>query len=142
MTKLECACLKGSNTEPLDEPKRVCQALRNPAWVEALQERNFFSSNCKRPGSLVEFTQGHRAIDVKVCLYSKDLEKPLGQDGDAADVDEHIYDLIDRIFDVTSQHKTRYQCCAVCDVQDLLTKGFDAGTGFSTLVLSIGMLNP
>ncbi|GJV15842.1 putative ribonuclease H-like domain-containing protein [Tanacetum coccineum] len=34
-----------------EEPKRVSQALRDPAWVEAMQE-NFYSSNCKRSGFL------------------------------------------------------------------------------------------
>ncbi|GJS91152.1 zf-CCHC domain-containing protein [Tanacetum coccineum] len=124
-----------------EEPKRISQALRDPAWVEAMQEE-LFSSTAKGPGFLIEairiflayasymgfmvyqmdvksaFLYGqieeevqqnkkgifisqdkyvHEILrkfnysDVKSASTPTDLEKPLVQDGDAADVDEHLY---------------------------------------------------
>ncbi|GKF95311.1 copia protein, partial [Tanacetum coccineum] len=35
-----------------EEPKRVSKSLNDPAWVEAMQRRNSYSSNCKRSGFL------------------------------------------------------------------------------------------
>ncbi|GJR04046.1 putative ribonuclease H-like domain-containing protein [Tanacetum coccineum] len=43
-----------------EEPKRVSQALRDPAWVEAMQGgKNFFSSNCQKRNKARLVAQGH-----------------------------------------------------------------------------------
>ncbi|GKF98850.1 hypothetical protein Tco_0297633, partial [Tanacetum coccineum] len=63
-----------------EEPKRVVsKSLSDPAWVEAMQEE------------LLQFKlQKYNYTDVKSASTPTDLEKPLVQDGDAADVDCRI----------------------------------------------------
>ncbi|GJR34466.1 hypothetical protein Tco_1210150 [Tanacetum coccineum] len=66
-----------------EEPKRVSKALSDPAWVEAFREP--YSSK------LQKILRKYNYTDVKSASTLTDLEKPLVQDGDAADVDEHLY---------------------------------------------------
>ncbi|GKF26218.1 hypothetical protein Tco_0082112, partial [Tanacetum coccineum] len=74
-------------------------------------------------------------------------EKPLVKDGDADDVDVHLYRSMirDSPFELVAYTDSDY-ARATLDRKSttrgyLLTKGFDAGR-FQYLVSSIGMLNP
>ncbi|GKB48124.1 putative ribonuclease H-like domain-containing protein, partial [Tanacetum coccineum] len=64
-----------------------------------------FLSNRKKKGIFIsqdkyvhEILRKYNYTDVKSASTLTDLEKPLVQDGDVADVDEHLYRSIDRIF--------------------------------------------
>ncbi|GKA04271.1 putative ribonuclease H-like domain-containing protein [Tanacetum coccineum] len=87
-----------------------------------------------------EILRKYNYTDVKSASTPTDLEKPLVQDGDAADVDEHLYkSMIGSL--MYFKHPGRYYVCSIClcrliqmakidtehNVADLLTKGFDAG---------------
>ncbi|GJW44581.1 putative ribonuclease H-like domain-containing protein [Tanacetum coccineum] len=169
-----------------EEPKRISQALRDPAWVEAMQEE-LFSSTAKGPGFLIEairiflayasymgfmvyqmdvksaFLYGqieeedkfqmssmgeltfflglhvqqnkkgifisqdkyvHEILrkfnysDVKSASTPTDLEKPLVKDGDAADVDEHLYrSMIGSLMYLTSSRPDiMFAVCYMCKV--------------------------
>ncbi|GKC00087.1 hypothetical protein Tco_0986223 [Tanacetum coccineum] len=64
-----------------EEPKRVLKLLEIQHGVRSIARRNFFSSNLTK----------YNYTDVKSASTPTDLEKPLVQDGDAAEVDEHLY---------------------------------------------------
>ncbi|GJT29799.1 ribonuclease H-like domain-containing protein [Tanacetum coccineum] len=70
-------------------------------------------------------------MNVKSASTPVDLEKPLVQDGDATDIDEHLYrSMIRSLMYLTASRKDRKST-----TRDLLTKGFDAGR-FQYLVLT------
>ncbi|GJX69688.1 putative ribonuclease H-like domain-containing protein [Tanacetum coccineum] len=50
-----------------EEPKRISQALRDPAWVEAMQEE-LLQFKMQKVWILVDLPKGHRAIGTK-CVY-------------------------------------------------------------------------
>ncbi|GJZ58182.1 uncharacterized mitochondrial protein-like protein [Tanacetum coccineum] len=76
-----------------EEPKRISQALRDPAWVEKKRgppknaRRNFFIQTAK--------VQLLRCESLP--LLPKNWKAFVFQDGDAADVDEHLYRSRNRI---------------------------------------------
>ncbi|GJW78186.1 retrovirus-related pol polyprotein from transposon TNT 1-94 [Tanacetum coccineum] len=85
-----------------EEPKRVSKALSDPAWVEAMQEEllqfKLQKVQQKKKGIFIsqdkyvhEILRKFNYIDVKSASTPIDLEKPLVQDGDVAEVDEHLY---------------------------------------------------
>ncbi|GJY75768.1 retrovirus-related pol polyprotein from transposon TNT 1-94 [Tanacetum coccineum] len=58
--------------------------------------------------------------DVKSASTPTDLEKPLVKDGDAADVDEHLYRSMIVIFDVHYRNPGQISCLQSVHVQDTL----------------------
>ncbi|GJW51751.1 putative ribonuclease H-like domain-containing protein, partial [Tanacetum coccineum] len=57
-----------------EEPKRVSQALRDPAWVEAMQEE-LLQFKLQKVWILVDLPKGHRAIGTKWVYRNKKHEK-------------------------------------------------------------------
>ncbi|GJX88564.1 hypothetical protein Tco_0340578 [Tanacetum coccineum] len=83
-----------------EEPKRISQALRDLTWVEAMQEELLQFKLQKVQQKQNAFYQSEKYVHeifeksttrCEVASTPTDLEKPLVQDGDAADVDEHLY---------------------------------------------------
>ncbi|GJV33064.1 putative ribonuclease H-like domain-containing protein [Tanacetum coccineum] len=68
------------------EPTSIAKALSDSSWVEAMQEEllQFKLQQLK-------FERKFNYSDVKSALTPIDLEKPLVKDGDADDVDVHLY---------------------------------------------------
>ncbi|GJZ43661.1 putative ribonuclease H-like domain-containing protein [Tanacetum coccineum] len=76
--------------------------------IDILNRRSMsghLQSNRKKKGIFIsqdkyvhEILRKYNYTDVKSASTLTDLEKPLVQDGDVADVDEHLYRSIDRIF--------------------------------------------
>ncbi|GJR01929.1 ribonuclease H-like domain-containing protein [Tanacetum coccineum] len=62
-------------------------STKNELCYNSEKERHFISQDIIMS---IRFYEVHYNR-CNVCLYSTDLEKPLVQDGDAADVDEHLY---------------------------------------------------
>nr|GEY25462.1 beta-myrcene synthase [Tanacetum cinerariifolium] len=65
-----------------EEPKRVHQALKDPSWIESMQEE-LLQFKMQKVWILVDLPYGKRAI-----------EKPLLKDSDGEDVDVYTYRLI------------------------------------------------
>ncbi|GJT32351.1 putative ribonuclease H-like domain-containing protein [Tanacetum coccineum] len=57
-----------------EEPKRVSQALRDPAWVEAMQEE-LLQFKLQKVWILVDLPKGHRAIGTKWVYRNKKDER-------------------------------------------------------------------
>ncbi|GJV64173.1 putative ribonuclease H-like domain-containing protein [Tanacetum coccineum] len=57
-----------------EEPKRVSQALRDPAWVEAMQEE-LLQFKLQKIWILVDLPKGHRAIGTKWVYRNKKDER-------------------------------------------------------------------
>nr|GEU92860.1 hypothetical protein [Tanacetum cinerariifolium] len=76
-----------------EEPKRVHQALKDPSWIEAMQEE-LLQFKMQKVWVLVDLPNGKRAIDGKSASTSIDTEKPLLKDPDREDVNVHTYRLI------------------------------------------------
>ncbi|GJW09229.1 ribonuclease H-like domain-containing protein [Tanacetum coccineum] len=60
--------------EDLEEPKRISQALRDPAWVEAMQEE-LLQFKLQKVWILVDLPKGHRAIGTKWVYRNKKDER-------------------------------------------------------------------
>nr|GEV11113.1 ribonuclease H-like domain-containing protein [Tanacetum cinerariifolium]GEV17070.1 ribonuclease H-like domain-containing protein [Tanacetum cinerariifolium] len=73
-----------------EEPKRVHQALKDPSWIEAMQEK-LLQYKMQKVWLLVDLPNGKRAIDGKSASTPIDTEKPLLKDLDGEDVDVHTY---------------------------------------------------
>ncbi|GKB50500.1 putative ribonuclease H-like domain-containing protein, partial [Tanacetum coccineum] len=58
----------------VEEPKRVSQALRDPAWVEAMQEE-LLQFKLQKVWILVDLPKGHRAIGTKWVYRNKKDER-------------------------------------------------------------------
>nr|GFA33032.1 hypothetical protein [Tanacetum cinerariifolium]GFA33042.1 hypothetical protein [Tanacetum cinerariifolium] len=65
-----------------EEPKQVHQALKDPSWIEAMQEE------------LLQFKMQKVLFEGKSTSTPIDAEKPLLKDSDGEDVDVHTYRLI------------------------------------------------
>ncbi|GJZ92379.1 putative ribonuclease H-like domain-containing protein [Tanacetum coccineum] len=63
-----------SEKDFLEEPKRVSQALRDPAWVEAMQEE-LLQFKLQKVWILVDLPKGHRAIGTKWVYRNKKDER-------------------------------------------------------------------
>nr|GEX75788.1 ribonuclease H-like domain-containing protein [Tanacetum cinerariifolium] len=97
-----------------DEPKRVHQALKDPSWIEAMQEE-LLQFKMQKVWILVDLPYGKRAIAeiLKKFRLSKgksastpiDVEKPLLKDSDGDDVDVHTY----RVFNSPMLHLLRFK---------------------------------
>nr|GEV68103.1 ribonuclease H-like domain-containing protein [Tanacetum cinerariifolium] len=72
-----------------EEPKRVHQPLKDPSWIEAMQEE-LLQFKMQKVWVLVNFPYGKRAIG-KSASTTIDTEKPLLKDPDGEDVDVHTY---------------------------------------------------
>ncbi|GJY58432.1 putative ribonuclease H-like domain-containing protein [Tanacetum coccineum] len=57
-----------------DEPKRISQALRDPAWVEAMQEE-LLQFKLQKVWILVDLPKGHRIIGTKWVYRNKKVER-------------------------------------------------------------------
>ncbi|GJS58964.1 putative ribonuclease H-like domain-containing protein [Tanacetum coccineum] len=57
-----------------EEPKRISQALRDPAWVEAMQEE-LLQFKLQKVWILVDLPKGHRAIGTKWVYRNKKDER-------------------------------------------------------------------
>nr|GEU77641.1 ribonuclease H-like domain-containing protein [Tanacetum cinerariifolium] len=76
-----------------EEPKMVHQALKDPSWIEAMQEE-LLQFKMQNVWVLVDLPYEKRAIgltDEKSASTPIDTEKPLLKDPDAEDVDVHTY---------------------------------------------------
>nr|GEU35294.1 copia protein [Tanacetum cinerariifolium] len=59
---------------PSEEPKRVHQALKDPSWIEAMQEE-LFKFNMQKVWVLVDLSKGKRAIGLKWVFRNKKDER-------------------------------------------------------------------
>ncbi|GJT14676.1 retrovirus-related pol polyprotein from transposon TNT 1-94 [Tanacetum coccineum] len=109
--------------ESHDEPKKNFTALRDPAWVKQCRGTFFLFKlkkvQQKQNGIFIsqdkyvhEILKKFNYSDVKSASTPTDLEKPLVQDGDAADVDEHLYRSMIGLFDVPYSIQARYHVCS------------------------------
>ncbi|GJZ18255.1 putative ribonuclease H-like domain-containing protein [Tanacetum coccineum] len=57
-----------------EEPKRISQALRDPAWVEAMQEE-LLQFKLQKVWILVDLPKGHRIIGTKWVYRNKKVER-------------------------------------------------------------------
>ncbi|GKF90462.1 putative ribonuclease H-like domain-containing protein, partial [Tanacetum coccineum] len=57
-----------------EEPKRVSQSLRDPAWVETMQEE-LLQFKLQKVWILVDLPKGHRAIGIKWVYINKKDER-------------------------------------------------------------------
>ncbi|GJR44604.1 putative ribonuclease H-like domain-containing protein [Tanacetum coccineum] len=81
------------------EPTSIAKALSNSSWVEAMHEELLqFKLQQKEDGIFIsqdkyvaEILKKFNYTDVKSASTLVDLEKPLVKDGDADDVDVHLY---------------------------------------------------
>ncbi|GKF87010.1 putative ribonuclease H-like domain-containing protein, partial [Tanacetum coccineum] len=60
-----------SQEEPLEEPKRVIHALKDPSWIEAMQEE-LLQFKLQEIWTLVDLPNGKRAIGTKWVFKNKD----------------------------------------------------------------------
>nr|GEZ24559.1 ribonuclease H-like domain-containing protein [Tanacetum cinerariifolium] len=113
-----------------EEPKRVHQALKDPSWIEAMQEELLQFKmqkvlDCGQEQSSTCCTRTHRRrelimkksllqlTDGKSASSPIDSEKPLLKDPDGEDVDVHIYrSMIGSLMYLTSSRP--YIMFAVC----------------------------
>ncbi|GJV45061.1 putative ribonuclease H-like domain-containing protein [Tanacetum coccineum] len=122
------------------EPTSIAKALSDSSWVEAMQEE-LLQFKLQQVWILVDFPIGKRAIgtkwvfknkkdkrgivirnkarilkkfnytDVKSASTLVDLEKPLVKDGDADDVDVHLYrSMIGSLMILTASSRRYYVC--------------------------------
>nr|GEW59645.1 hypothetical protein [Tanacetum cinerariifolium] len=112
-----------------EEPKRVHQALKDPSWIESMQEE------------LLQFKMQKVWVLVDLPYIKRAIEKPLLKDPDGEDVDVHTYrkmlipwmqiDLLQckkQTVVATSSTKAKYvaaaSCCAQCKLLAVATLFF------------------
>ncbi|GJV52758.1 uncharacterized mitochondrial protein-like protein [Tanacetum coccineum] len=79
------------NEDVVEEPKKVIHALKDPSWIEAMQEE-LLQFKLQKFG-LWGFTNGKRIwfTEVKTTSTPMETQKPLLKDEDGEEVDVHMY---------------------------------------------------
>ncbi|GKB82367.1 hypothetical protein Tco_0949262 [Tanacetum coccineum] len=101
-----------------EEPKRDSKALSDPTWIE----EDVYVCHLRKKGTYLDCSIRYvddiifGSTNKELCdeyenlpLTPTRLEKPLVKMGDAADVDEHLYRSMIRIFDVPTSSRTDHQ---------------------------------
>nr|GEV76910.1 hypothetical protein [Tanacetum cinerariifolium] len=103
-----------SAIQTMKEPKRVHQALKDPSWIEAMQEK-LLKFKMQKVWVLVDLPHVKRAIDGKSAGTPIDTEKPLLKDPDGEDVDVHTYrSMIGSLMYLTSSRPEIMHAVCTC----------------------------
>ncbi|GJR10387.1 putative ribonuclease H-like domain-containing protein [Tanacetum coccineum] len=80
MPELDCTSNKKNDKEfrgQIEEPKKVVQALKDPSWIEAIQEE-LLQFKLQEVWTLVELHNGKRAIGTKWVIRNKKDKRGIG----------------------------------------------------------------
>nr|GEZ48882.1 hypothetical protein [Tanacetum cinerariifolium] len=142
-----------------EEPKRVHQALKDPSWIEAMQEE-LLQFKMQKVWVLVDIPKGKRAIGSKCIFRNKKDERGF----EDLDYPDKVYKVVKALYGLHQAPRAWYETLANYLLEngfqrgkidqtlfikrkkgnnfaDLLTKALDVGR-FQYLVASIGLLNP
>nr|GEU46838.1 ribonuclease H-like domain-containing protein [Tanacetum cinerariifolium] len=116
-----------------EEPKRITNALKDPAWVEAMQEellgkidQTMFIKRQKEDILLIQVyvddiifgsTKKELCIDFEPVSTPMDKEKALLKDSDGDDVDVHLYSTLIELY---SSHQSLLANLELCDKHNMV----------------------
>nr|GEV20028.1 hypothetical protein [Tanacetum cinerariifolium] len=114
-----------------EEPKRVHQALKDPSWIEAMQEE-LLQFKMQKFWVLVDFPKGKKAIGTKWVFRNKKDERGIVQmDVEDPDYPNKVYKVVKALYGLHQAPKACYETL----VNYLLENGFQRGKIDQTLFI-------